>query len=122
MRGRVIYLTRTYLWTVVVFIIAKIGFMFFCREGHDFTLADVGQVISHGLSLDLSTALYFLILPFLVTIVSVWLNSGNHGDSPHVLRKLRTQGTVPMIPAQGTVPVISAIALQRRCSISSVSR
>ena len=97
MRGRVIYLTRTYLWTVVVFIIAKIGFMFFCREGHDFTLADVGQVISHGLSLDLSTALYFLILPFLVTIVSVWLNSGNHGDSPHVLRKLRTQGTVPMI-------------------------
>ena len=71
-----INLTKTYLWTVVVFIIAKIGFMFFCREGHDYTFNDVLQVIAHGLSLDLSTALYFLIIPFLLTIVSVWWNNG----------------------------------------------
>ena len=31
------------------------------------------QVVGHGLSLDLSTALYFLIVPFLLTIVSVWV-------------------------------------------------
>ncbi len=70
-----IYLTRMYLWTVVVFIIAKIGFMLSCREGHDFTFDDVWQVITHGLSLDLSTALYFLIIPFLLTIVSIWWNN-----------------------------------------------
>ena len=64
---------KTYLWTVVVFIIAKIGFMFFCREGHDFSVADVMQVIIHGLSLDLSTALYFLIVPFLLTMASIWV-------------------------------------------------
>ena len=65
-------LIKSYVWTVVVFIIAKVGFMLCCREGHEFSLSDVWQVISHGLSLDLSTALYILIVPFLLTIVSVW--------------------------------------------------
>ena len=41
-------------------------------EGHAFTASDVWQVIWHGLSLDLSTSLYFLILPFLTTIISLW--------------------------------------------------
>ena len=35
----------------------------------------------------------------------------NHGDSPHVLRKLRTQGTVPMIPLILIVAVSFAISL-----------
>lgn len=65
-------LIKTYVWTVLVFIVAKVGFMLCCREGHEFSLSDVWQVISHGLSLDLSTALYILIVPFLLTIVSVW--------------------------------------------------
>ena len=65
-------LIKSYVWTVVVFIIAKIGFMLCCKEGHEFTAGDMWQVITHGLSLDLSTALYILIVPFLLTIVSVW--------------------------------------------------
>ena len=65
-------LIKSYVWTVVVFIIAKVGFMLCCKEGHEFTAGDMWQVISHGLSLDLSTALYVLIVPFLLTIVSVW--------------------------------------------------
>ena len=76
MKERVIYLTKTYLWTAVVFIIAKIGFMLCCRTDHDFMFDDVFQVIIHGLSLDLSTALYFLIIPFLLTIISLWWNQG----------------------------------------------
>ena len=84
MRERVIYLIKTYLWTVVVFIIAKIGFMLCCRTDHDFTFDDVFQVITHGLSLDLSTALYFLIIPFLLTIVSLWWNQGK------VLKRIST--------------------------------
>ena len=72
MRCRVKFLTATYLWTVLVFIVAKVCFMLFCQEGHEFSFGDMWQVISHGLTLDLSTALYFLIVPFLVVMVSVW--------------------------------------------------
>ena len=72
MRCRVSFLLRTYLWTMLVFIIAKMAFLFFCREGHDFSTTDIWQVITHGLTLDLSTALYILIIPFLITIVSIW--------------------------------------------------
>ena len=72
MAARIKFLVKTYLWTLLVFIIAKVGFMLACHEGLVFTIADVWQVVTHGLTLDLSTALYFLIVPFLVTIVSVW--------------------------------------------------
>ena len=47
--------------------------MLFNYEGHEFVIGDICQVVWHGLSLDLSTALYFLAIPFLLTIVSVWV-------------------------------------------------
>jgi phosphoglycerol transferase MdoB-like AlkP superfamily enzyme len=72
MAARVKYLIKTYLWTIAVFIVAKIVFMISCREGHAFNLGDVWDVIGHGLTLDLSTALYFLILPLLLVIISLW--------------------------------------------------
>ena len=72
MRQRLIYLCKFFLVTVVLFIIAKIAFMLLNHEGHAFSFSDMCDVIWHGLSLDLSTALYFLIIPFLVTCVSLW--------------------------------------------------
>lgn len=39
---------------------------------HTFTLDDIADVLRHGLTLDLSTGLYFLIVPLLLTIVSIW--------------------------------------------------
>ena len=78
---RVRFLAKVYLWTVLVFCIAKVVFMYACQEGHPFTVNDVVDVLKHGLTLDLSTALYFLILPFLTAIVSVWWNNAR------VLRK-----------------------------------
>lgn len=72
MAARVNYLIRTYLWTIVVFIVAKMVFMACCRNEHGFGLDDVWDVIRHGLTLDLSTALYFLIVPFLMAIISLW--------------------------------------------------
>ena len=72
MKCRVSYLIKTYLWTALVFVLAKLAFMLFCREGHEFVFIDMWQVVQHGLSLDLSTALYFFIVPFLATIVSMW--------------------------------------------------
>ena len=77
---RLFFLLRYYVVTVLIFAVAKVVFMLVCREGHDFTAHDVAEVLWHGLSLDLSTALYFLIVPFLVTMVSVWW--------PHVPRTI----------------------------------
>ena len=73
MRCRVSYLLRFYLATLLLFIAAKVVFMLvYCGE-HPFTLGDVAAVVGHGLSLDLSTALYFLIVPFLLTMLSTWM-------------------------------------------------
>ena len=72
MRQRLIYLIKTYLVTTLLFIFAKILFMLVNQEGHSFTTTDVANVIWHGLSLDLSTSLYLLIIPFLATIGSIW--------------------------------------------------
>ena len=72
MRQRLLYLMKVYILTVVIFITAKLVFMLVNFEGHAFGISDVFDVILHGLSLDLSTSLYFIILPFLITIVSLW--------------------------------------------------
>ena len=72
MAARLKYLCKVYLWTVVVFIIAKVVFMLCCHEGHTFGIGDIWDVIYHGLTLDLSTSFYFLILPFLLVMISLW--------------------------------------------------
>jgi phosphoglycerol transferase MdoB-like AlkP superfamily enzyme len=70
---RVIYLLKFYGVTVLLFIVAKVVFMLSNGSAQSFTVGDLLSVISHGLSLDLSTALYFFSLPFLLTIVAVWV-------------------------------------------------
>ncbi len=73
MKERVLYLLKFYVATLFFFVVAKIGFMFYHYGGHDFTFSDMLQVIGHGLSLDLSTSLYILIVPFLLVIISLWI-------------------------------------------------
>ena len=72
MKERIIYLVKVYLVTVIIFVIAKVVFMVANYEGHPFGIGDVWEVIKHGMSLDLSTSLYILSVPFLVSMVSVW--------------------------------------------------
>ena len=54
---------KVYILTLAIFTIAKLVFMLVNYEGHAFDIGDVFNVIRHGLTLDLSTSLYFLILP-----------------------------------------------------------
>ena len=75
MKQRLTYLIKIYLLTVLIFFVAKVIFMLCNQAGHPFTASDVASVIWNGLSLDLSTAIYVLLLPFLTTIVSLWWNS-----------------------------------------------
>ncbi len=73
MKNRLLYLVKTYLLTILLFVVAKVAFMLLCHEGHDYTAGDMAEVLWHGLSLDLSTALYFIIVPFLLTVASLWV-------------------------------------------------
>ena len=72
MKQRVLFLLRSYLLTVVFFLGAKVVFLFANRGEHPFEAGDVADVLRHGMSLDLSTALYFMIIPFLLVVVSIW--------------------------------------------------
>ena len=84
MKGRLAYLLQVFGWTVLMFLMAKCFFMFFNHEGHPFSAADVWSVLSHGFTLDLSTALYILTIPILVTIVGLWV--GNLPREAGILR------------------------------------
>jgi phosphoglycerol transferase MdoB-like AlkP superfamily enzyme len=70
---RMSFLLGTFLLTMLIFAAAKVVFMFCYSSEHAFSLADVGDVLVHGLSLDVSTSLYVLLLPLLLTIVMVWV-------------------------------------------------
>ncbi len=70
--GRLLFLLGDGLKLVGAFVVAKVAFMYAQSGTHPFAGSDVWHVVCHGLSLDLSTALYFLIVPFLVVIASVW--------------------------------------------------
>ena len=69
---RFFYLLATYLLTVLIFLAAKLAFMLCNASTHPFTVGDVFDVATHGLTLDLSTSLYCLIVPFLLTVASLW--------------------------------------------------
>ena len=73
MRRRALYLLKFYVVTLLFFVAAKIGVMLYQHGGHDFTFTDMLQVIGHGLSLDLSTSLYIIAVPFLLVAASLWL-------------------------------------------------
>ena len=72
MKHRILFLLRTYGLTVLLFLLAKVVFMLCNGAGHDVSASDYFDVLCHGLSLDLSTALYFLIVPLLVSMASIW--------------------------------------------------
>ncbi|MDE6634561.1 MAG: sulfatase-like hydrolase/transferase, partial [Bacteroidaceae bacterium] len=71
MKQRIFFLLRVYLLTVILFVGYKTVFLVLNRTAHPFTVADMADVLRHGLTLDLSTGLYFLVVPFLITVVSI---------------------------------------------------
>ena len=84
MKGRLAYLLQVFGWTVLMFLMAKCFFMLYNHDGHSFSATDVWSVITHGFTLDLSTALYILTIPILVTIVGLWV--GNLPRAAGILR------------------------------------
>ncbi len=72
-KKRLLYLIRFLLLTVMIFMAAKWVFMLCNHTEGTFTVGDMFAVLWHGLTLDLSTALYILILPFLIAMASIWV-------------------------------------------------
>lgn len=74
MKKRILFLVETYLLTVLLFVLAKIAFMFYNEtDTQTFAFTDLVSVILHGMTLDLSTSLYFFAVPFLTALTSVWV-------------------------------------------------
>ena len=73
MKKRVLYLVKFYVATVLIFLVAKVFFILYHLGSQQFTVGDVFDVLRYGLSLDLSTSLYLLTVPFLLTIISLWV-------------------------------------------------
>ncbi len=63
------WLVEVWLAFVVAFVLAKPCFMLYQASAQQFTGSDVISVVGHGLSLDLSTSLYFILLPYLVVLL-----------------------------------------------------
>ena len=74
MKQRIVYLLAFYLLTVALFAVGKVAFMLLNQDAQTLTFDQVGAVLRHGASLDMSTALYFVIVPFLLGVLSLWLS------------------------------------------------
>ena len=68
-----LHLLLAYVTTVLVFIIGKLIFMGYNVGSESLSLADIMAVVAHGLSLDLSTAIYLILLPIVVAMLYVWI-------------------------------------------------
>ena len=64
------WLVEVWLAFVAAFVLAKPCFMLYQTSAQQFTGSDVISVVGHGLSLDLSTSLYFILLPYLIVLLS----------------------------------------------------
>ncbi len=72
MKKRILFLTGTFVLTVLIFIGAKMAFMLCNIDSQQFSWVDMCNVLVHGLSLDLSTSLYVFAFPLLFSLVTVW--------------------------------------------------
>lgn len=72
MKKRLLYLITLYLTFIGIFALQKPLFMLY-NATESLSLGDYGEVIYHGLSLDMATAGYLTALPLLVLLASVWM-------------------------------------------------
>ena len=70
MKQRISYLIKLFLAFLLFFVLQKIVFVYL---NEPLPAGDLFQVIVHGLGLDASTTGYFLIFPFLVVWLSIWM-------------------------------------------------
>lgn len=76
MQKRLLYLFRYWITLMAIFIVEKPLFMLYASgQKGALSLRDYVDVMYHALPVDLSCAAYFLIIPLLLIIVSIWWNN-----------------------------------------------
>ena len=76
MQKRLLYLFRYWITLMAIFIVEKPLFMLYASgQKGTLSLRDYVDVMYHALPVDLSCAAYFLIIPLLLIIVSIWWNN-----------------------------------------------
>lgn len=65
-------LLRVFLWTLLGFIVFKLLFVFYCNNSNDLSVRDYFDVVVHGFTLDLAVASYLIVIPVLISMVSLW--------------------------------------------------
>ena len=77
MRSRLTFILRYFVILVAVFILQKPLFLLFAGEGQSFSLSDCLSVMYHGASMDLSTAAYITVIPWLAAVASIFFKKFN---------------------------------------------
>lgn len=72
MKSRLSFIIRYFVLLVVIFILQKPLFMLFAGEGQSFSLSDCLKVMYHGAAMDLSTAAYVSIIPWIIALTSLF--------------------------------------------------
>ena len=94
------WLVEVWLAFVAAFVLAKPCFMLYQTSAQQFTGSDVISVVGHGLSLDLSTSLYFILLPYLVVLLG---------------------RLVPLLPKKGQMGCFRLLRIILRCYFAIAS-
>lgn len=76
MQKRLLYLFRYWITLMAIFIVEKPLFMLYAsNQNGTLSLRDYVDVMYHALPVDLSCAAYFLVIPLLLIILSIWWNN-----------------------------------------------
>ena len=74
MKQRLIFLFKVILYLLLAFVVGKLFFILVNAGKDKPSIIEIISTCWHGLSLDLTIALYIVTVPTLVTIVSIWWN------------------------------------------------
>lgn len=70
--SRILYLLRLFFCLLLIFAVGKVLFLWYNASISPFGFADALQVWWHGLTMDVSTSGYMLVLPLLLCMISLW--------------------------------------------------
>lgn len=72
MKQPIRYLISLLAYMLGVFAVGKLGFMLYNHASYDYTLLDMLLIWWNGLTLDLATSAYLLIVPWAVCFIAIW--------------------------------------------------
>ncbi len=76
-QSTMLFLISTFACWLVIFALGKLGFILYNHAENETSIGDTFDVLRHGFSMDMSTAGYLVIIPWLVSFIFVLCNKGS---------------------------------------------